>query len=105
MLVRAESWLRPVISYVPHQLKNYAILGCTPLYLLHEHVFAEQYADAGILRGLKGVMALAERRLEWQTKHILNKEDVHNWFVQLGYAAENISHSSHNCSGVEGVRV
>jgi len=103
MLARAEDLLRPVFSYVPQSFKSYAILGFTPLYLMHERVFVEQYADAGLFKGLKGLMALAERRLEWQARQTLSAEDVRSWLIQLGYAEINLSRASTH-SGVEGLR-
>lgn len=96
MFMRAEDLIRPIIAYVPKPLKSYAILGCTPLYLMHEKVFTE---------GFRGAMAIAERRLEWQTRQTLHGEDLRGWLSQLGYADVKLSRAStHSCSGVEGLR-
>jgi uncharacterized protein YbaR (Trm112 family)/ubiquinone/menaquinone biosynthesis C-methylase UbiE len=113
-MTATERWLRPMISHLPRRVRAYAVLSCMPLYLMHQRLFAEQYADAGLLQDIKGAMAVAEQRLEWQLNQGLSDQDVHAWFAEHGYASlqlrkkgdqsSRIRSALWNCAGVEGVR-
>lgn len=113
LMVSAESWLRPVISRLPGSFRTYAALGCMPLYLMHERLFEEQYAAAGLLRNIRGAMALAEKRLEPHLNQTLGGAQVKGWFAEEGYQELRLRTPERqswvrvglwNCSGVEGVR-
>lgn len=114
MMTITEKWLRPLIAPLPNSLRAYAMLSCMPLYLMHQRLFAEQYADAGLLQGIKGALLAAEKRLESHLNQSICDEEVQEWFAEQGFTSLQLrkkgSHSERlksalwNCAGVEGVR-
>jgi hypothetical protein len=114
IVVHAERWLRPMFSHFPRQLRNYAIMSCTPLYLMHQRFFSDFHSQASLMEGVRSALTVAQQRLQIPTPHNLNDAEVKAWFEGLGYVSSELLKEAGQplpfplalwaCSGVEGVR-